>query len=47
MTVKVMLLKSGEDVISDAQEVRDKEGNSIICILFEKSLFYGVDYSSY
>ena len=30
MTVKVMLLKSGEDVISDAQEVRDKEGNSII-----------------
>ena len=30
MTVKVMLLKSGEDVISDAQEVRDKEGNSIV-----------------
>ena len=23
-------MKSGEDVISDAQEVRDKEGNSII-----------------
>ena len=30
MTVKVMLLKSGEDVISDAQEVKDKETNSII-----------------
>lgn len=30
MTVKVMLLKSGEDVISDAQEIRDKETNNIV-----------------
>jgi len=30
MTVKVMLLKSGEDVISDAQEVRDKESGNIV-----------------
>jgi hypothetical protein len=30
MTVKVMLLKSGEDVITDAQEVRDKETDNIV-----------------
>jgi hypothetical protein len=30
MTVKVILLKSGEDVISDAQEILDKENQGIV-----------------
>jgi len=30
MTVKVILLKSGEDVISDAQEILDKENTGIV-----------------
>lgn len=30
MTVKVILLKSGEDVISDAQELLDKEQQGIV-----------------
>ena len=30
MTVKVMLLKSGEDVISDAKEIADKQERGII-----------------
>jgi hypothetical protein len=30
MTVKVMLLKSGEDVISDAKEILDKQERGII-----------------
>lgn len=30
MTVKVMLLKSGEDVISDAKEVLNRDENNII-----------------
>ena len=30
MTVKVILMKSGEDVISDAQEIIDKENKGII-----------------
>jgi len=30
MTVKVILLKSGEDVISDAREILDREQNGII-----------------
>jgi hypothetical protein len=30
MTVKVILLKSGEDVISDAQEILDKDQTGII-----------------
>ena len=29
MTVKVILMKSGEDVISDAQEIIDKENKGI------------------
>lgn len=30
MTVKVMLLRSGEDVISDAKEILDNENNGIV-----------------
>jgi hypothetical protein len=30
MTVKVMLLKSGEDVISDAKEILDEKKNGIV-----------------
>ena len=30
MTVKVMLLKSGEDVISDAKEIMDNEKKGIV-----------------
>ena len=30
MTVKVILMKSGEDVISDAQEIVDKENKGIV-----------------
>ena len=30
MTVKVMLLKSGEDVISDAKEIMDTENKGIV-----------------
>jgi len=43
MTVKLVRLKNGEDIIADLKEVLDKDDNSIAAIQFDTPFMVGID----
>ena len=38
MTIKILVLKSGEDVIADIKEIRQETTDELISYLFKKSI---------